>query len=146
MAVQRPVLDQVDIIVRDMDAAVAFYRRLGIEVEDTLPMWASQHRETVTAGDIVLHLDNVEHTRTWNRGWPDSGGSGACVVGFKFVSREEVDRVYADLIGAGYRGQQEPYDAFWGARYAVIEDPDGNAIGMMSPTDPARRTNPDPPA
>ena len=75
-----------------------------------------------------------------------SGGSGACVVGFGFPSRDEVDRVYADLIGAGYRGQQEPYDAFWGSRYAVIEDPDGNAIGMMSPSDPARRTTPTPPS
>jgi uncharacterized glyoxalase superfamily protein PhnB len=142
MADQRPVLDQVDIIVRDMDAAVAFYRRLGIEVADTEPQWADQHRETVMPGNIVLHLDNVTHTRQWNRGWPDAGGSGSCIVGFKFATRDEVDRVYADLVSGGYRGQEEPYDAFWGARYAVIEDPDGNAIGMMSPMDPARRTTP----
>ena len=45
--------------------------------------------------------------------------------------------MYADLTGAGYRGQQPPYDAFWGARYAVVEDPDGNAVGLMSPSDPA---------
>lgn len=139
---QRPVLDQVDIIVSDMEAAVAFYRRLGIEVADTPPPWTDTHRETVMPGNIVLHLDNVRHTRQWNRGWPGSGGGGACVVGFKFASREEVDRVYADLASAGYRGQQEPYDAFWGSRYAVIEDPDGNAVGMMSPSDPARRGEP----
>ena len=113
MAQQGPVLDQVDIIVRDMDAAVAFYRRLGIDVADTPAPWTNTHRETVMPGNIVLHLDNVRHTRQWNHGWPDSGGSGACVVGFKFVSRDEVDRVYADLVGAGYHGQQEPYDAFW---------------------------------
>jgi uncharacterized glyoxalase superfamily protein PhnB len=142
MTDQGPVLDQVDIIVRDMDAAVAFYRRLGIEVQDTPPPWTDTHRETVMPGNIVLHLDNVQHTRQWNRGWPGSGGSGSCVVGFKFVSRDEVDRVYADLVSAGYHGQQEPYDAFWGSRYAVIQDPDGNAIGMMSPSDPARRGEP----
>jgi uncharacterized glyoxalase superfamily protein PhnB len=146
MAQQRPVFNQVDIIVTDMDAAIAFYRRLGIEVEDTAPQWASMHRETVTAGDITLHLDNVEHTRTWNRGWPGTGGSGSCVIGFGFASREEVDRVFADLVDAGYKAQQEPWDAFWGSRYAVIEDPDGNAIGMMSPMDPARRYTPEPPS
>jgi uncharacterized glyoxalase superfamily protein PhnB len=52
-----------------------------------------------------------------------------------------VDEIYADLASAGYTSQQEPYDAFWGARYAVIEDPDGNPV-IMSPLDPARRTDP----
>ena len=52
-------------------------------------------------------------------------------------------KIYADLVAAGYRRQQPPYDAFWGARYAVIEDPDGNAVGIMSPVDPDRRSQPD---
>ena len=143
---QRPVLNQVDIIVTDMDAAVAFYRKLGIEVPDTPPPWDKLHRETVTAGDIVLHLDQVKHTQVWNRGWPGRGTGGSCVVGFGFPSRDEVDRVYADLVAADYRGQQEPWDAFWGARYAVIEDPDGNAIGMMSPIDPSMRWDSPPPS
>jgi uncharacterized glyoxalase superfamily protein PhnB len=65
------------------------------------------------------------------------------VLGFKVGSRERVDEIYADLVAAGYRGQQSPYDAFWGARYAVIEDPDGNAVGVMSPVDPDRRSQPD---
>jgi Glyoxalase/Bleomycin resistance protein/Dioxygenase superfamily len=47
------------------------------------------------------------------------------------------------ITAAGYRGQQPPYDAFWGARYAVIEDPDGNAVGIMSPVDPDRRSQQD---
>jgi hypothetical protein len=34
-------------------------------------------------------------------------------------------------------------DGFWGARYAVIEDPDGNAVGIMSPVNPDRRSQPD---
>jgi uncharacterized glyoxalase superfamily protein PhnB len=42
----------------------------------------------------------------------------------------------------GYRGQQPLYDAFWGARYAVIEDPGGNAVWIMSPIDPDRRSQP----
>jgi uncharacterized glyoxalase superfamily protein PhnB len=65
------------------------------------------------------------------------------VLGFKVDSRDQVDEIYADLAAAGYRGQQPPYDAFWGARYAVIEDPGGNAVGIMSPIDPDRRSQPD---
>jgi len=51
-----------------------------------------------------------------------------------------------ELTAAGYRGQQRPYDAFFGARYAVVEDPDGNPVGLMSPVEPARRSSPPTPA
>ena len=37
---------------------------------------------------------------------------------------------------SGYAGLQPPHDAFWGARYAIIEDPDGIAVGLMSPISP----------
>ena len=33
----RPVLDQVNVVTRDVDASVAFYRRLGVEIADTEP-------------------------------------------------------------------------------------------------------------
>ena len=42
------------------------------------------------------------------------------------------------LIAAGHTALQPPYDAFWGARYAIVEDPDGNAVGLMGPIDRAR--------
>jgi uncharacterized glyoxalase superfamily protein PhnB len=64
------------------------------------------------------------------------------VLGFSFPSREAVDERYADLVGAGYVGRQPPYDAFWGARYAVVQDPDGNDVGLMSPVDPTKRSVP----
>jgi uncharacterized glyoxalase superfamily protein PhnB len=50
-------------------------------------------------------------------------------------TRAEVDRIYSELIAGGYQGRQPPYDAFWGARYAVVADPDGNDVGFMSPID-----------
>jgi len=56
--------------------------------------------------------------------------------------REAVDRTYHALTAAGGASQQPPYDAFWGARYAVVEDPDGNPVGLMSPIDDAYRSTP----
>jgi uncharacterized glyoxalase superfamily protein PhnB len=50
-----------------------------------------------------------------------------------------VDRLYAELTAGGYRGKQPPYDAFWGARYAVVADPDGIDVGLMSPIDQQHR-------
>jgi uncharacterized glyoxalase superfamily protein PhnB len=43
------------------------------------------------------------------------------------------------MTSAGYSALAAPYDAFWGARYAIVEDPNGIAVGLMSPIDPGRR-------
>jgi uncharacterized glyoxalase superfamily protein PhnB len=63
------------------------------------------------------------------------------VLGFTFPTREAVDERYASLTAAGYGGRQPPFDAFWGARYAIVADPDGNDVGLMSPIDESRRTS-----
>jgi uncharacterized glyoxalase superfamily protein PhnB len=146
MADRRPIPDQVNLVVHDMDAAVAFYRRLGVDIPDSSPQWDPHHRSANVQGDIDFDLDSVAFARQWNEGWRGNEAGAGCVLGFKLASRDDVDRVYADLTGAGYRGQQPPYDAFWGARYAVVEDPDGNAVGLMSPIEFALRRDAPPPS
>jgi catechol 2,3-dioxygenase-like lactoylglutathione lyase family enzyme len=144
----RPVLDQINVVVADMSASVDFYRRLGVEVSGDSAgggAWDGHHRTTAQDGDVDFDLDSSAFAAVWSQGWT-AGRTGA-VIGFRVADRETVDRLYGEMTGAGYRGQQPPYDAFWGARYAVLEDPDGNAVGLMSPSDPARRSAPpDPPA
>ncbi len=138
MADERPVLDQINLIVHDMGAMVEFYTRLGVEVPPNMAPWADQHRTVSMPEGLDFDLDTSEFATQWNRGGPQ--GRTGVVIGFRVASREAVDATYHDLVGAGYVGQQPPYDAFWGARYAVVSDPDGNAVGLMSPTDPARRS------
>ncbi len=143
MTERRAVLSQLNLVVRDMDAAVDFYRRLGIEIPDTLPDWQAHHRTADPGGEVGIELDSTAFTKQWNAGWPAS--QPGVVVGFRVATREDVDALYEELTGAGHVGQQPPYDAFWGARYAIVEDPSGNAVGLMSPSDPARRSRPSPP-
>lgn len=57
-------------------------------------------------------------------------------------SRADVDRIFAALTEAGYTALTAPHDAFWGSRYAILQDPDGIAVGLMSPADPAFRSTP----
>lgn len=143
--------DQINIVVHDMDATVAFYRRLGVEVGDDESEWARHHRSAIRLGSddrsgdgergIDVDFDSERFARVWNQGWP--GGTGV-VLGFRVPTRDDVDRLYGELTGAGHAGQQEPYDAMWGARYAVVSDPDGNSVGLMSPADGPRHT-PSPP-
>ena len=136
-----PVLDQLNLVVRDMEASVAFYRVLGLRIDDGGdPAWGRHHRSTTGDGSVDVDLDSVAFASQWDEGWPT--GRAGIVTGFRVSTRDEVDRIYHELTGAGHPGQQPPYDAFWGARYAIVEDPDGNAIGIMSPADPGRRTRP----
>jgi catechol 2,3-dioxygenase-like lactoylglutathione lyase family enzyme len=141
-----PVFDQLNLVVRDMDAALAFYRRLGLHVPDGAiyrTHSGAHHAEITMPNGCRLEFDSTALAKAYNAGWRDSGGSAHCVVlGFSLPSRKAVDARYAELTSVGYRGRQPPYDTFWGARYAVIEDPDGNHVGLMSPKDPARRSAP----
>jgi len=136
----KPVFNQFNLVVSDMAATVAFYRRLGLTIADTSPEWASHHRSASMPTGIDLDFDSTEFARVWDQGWAATRRTG--VLGFAVPSREAVDEMYADMTGAGYNGEQPPYDAFWGARYAIVQDPDGNPVGVMSPVDPTRRTTP----
>jgi catechol 2,3-dioxygenase-like lactoylglutathione lyase family enzyme len=146
MTAASQVLNQLDLVVRDMEATLAFYRRLGLEIPDSA-VWrtasGTHHVNMTTSNGLHLHFDSVELAKHYNAGWqePARGGS-RIVVGFSLPSRDAVDARYADLIAAGYIGRQPPYDAFWGARYAIIEDPDGNHVGLMSPPEPGRQSAP----
>lgn len=137
----RPILDQVNLVVRDMAAMVTFFRLLGIEIEDPPAPWDLHHRAAELPGGLDLDLDSGTFASRWNRGW-DKERSGV-VLGFRVEQRATVDALYDRLVAAGHEGQQPPYDAFWGARYAVVADPDGNSVGIMSAVDPTLRSSPE---
>ncbi len=147
-------LDQINIVCGDMDASLAFYRRLGVEMPDN-NVWrttsgghhasaANPRANNASASqEFGFDLDSTAFAQIWNSGWKGRADlNGRVVVGFHIPTREAVDDVYRDMTGAGYRGLQEPYDALWGARYAMIEDPDGVAVGLMSPTSPEKKSPP----
>jgi catechol 2,3-dioxygenase-like lactoylglutathione lyase family enzyme len=136
-----PVLTGVNLFCKNLTATVAFYRRLGLDIDDGQP-WSGHHVEVPMAGGAQLELDSVELTKGYDPGFvePAGGGSRNALI-FHLPTREAVDKTYTDLTGDGHPGHLPPFDAFWGARYAVVEDPDGNTVGLMSPVDPTLRTD-----
>jgi uncharacterized glyoxalase superfamily protein PhnB len=140
-----PVLDQVNVISGDLHRSLDFYRLLGAVFPRPLPNSAAQlfHVNSEPYDGARLELDSVEFAPVWNAGWAGRADlPGRIVLGFRIATREGVDQRFKSLTSAGYRELQPPFDAFWGARYAIVEDPDGIAIGLMSPIDPARKTPP----
>jgi uncharacterized glyoxalase superfamily protein PhnB len=127
------VFNQANLVVGDMDASLAFYRRLGIDVKppDEWPPGSGYRHAAVEMPDgTLLEWDNVPMAEAWAPQWQ---GPRGVVLGFTFATGDEVDRIFADLVATGHRPLQEPYDALWGARYALVADPDGNAVGLMGP-------------
>jgi uncharacterized glyoxalase superfamily protein PhnB len=138
-----PIFNLVDLVAHDYEATLAFYRRLGAEVHDGLP--GEIRHAHIEFGDIEIHIDNEHLAGLYNSSWR-TGEQSRVVMGFRVATREEVDDRYADMTAAGYVGAQPPYDTFWGARYAVVVDPDGTHVGLMSPSDESRRYWPPNPA
>lgn len=138
------VFNQVNLVVSDMDAAISFYRLLGVDLDPSTDQWppgsGARHVHAYPQDAAAdFDLDNQPMARLWGH---DALNAGDVVLGFAFPSSEAIDEKYGQLVAAGYRGRREPYDAFFGARYAIVEDPDGRLVGLMGPTDPGRRYTP----
>jgi catechol 2,3-dioxygenase-like lactoylglutathione lyase family enzyme len=140
MSDSTPDLHMLNVIVGDMQASLEFYRRLGVTPRSQGAPGA--HVQMKMPGGFSLELDTAESARAWHAGWRADPASARVVIGFALPSRQAVDERYAELTAAGYPGRQPPFDAHWGARYAIVSDPDGNDVGLMSPTDESRRTWP----
>lgn len=128
---QSPTLGQLTIVVQDMGATLAFYRRLGLTIEADA---AAPHVAVELPGGLLVEFDTPALVAQYDSGWSGPTG-GSTVLGFWLPTREAVDETYLDLVTAGYRGHQQPYDAFWGGRYAIVDDPDGNGVGLMTAAD-----------
>lgn len=121
--------DIVGITVSDMAASLRFYRLLGLEIpagSDT-----EGHVEFVTPGGFRIAWDTEALIRSFNPNWVAPTGQ-RLTLGFKCADAAEVDRLYNAVMQAGYRSHQAPWDAFWGQRYAVVLDPDGNLVDLFA--------------
>ena len=125
-----PRLDLVGIIVQDMAASLAFYRRLGFDIPPEAD--SEGHVEAMAAG-LRIAWDTVEVVESFDPDWTRPVGGHKVGIAFLCDSAAEVDEVHAGLIADGYQSYKQPWDAFWGQRYAVIRDPDGNPVDLFAP-------------
>ncbi|MEV5839712.1 VOC family protein [Nocardia sp. NPDC052112] len=125
-----PQLNVIGIVVSDMAASLAFYRRLGLEFPDA---GGDGHLEAALPGGMRLTLDTEAVIESFHPGWQPPTTAGRLGLAFQCANPAEVDAVYRELTDAGYHGELKPWDAFWGQRYATILDPDGNSVDLYAP-------------
>ncbi|ARQ69783.1 VOC family protein [Streptomyces marincola] len=124
-----PRLDLIGIVSDDIPASLAFYRRLGVDIPEGAE--SEPHVETTLPGGLRLAWDDAKVFGDGASGG-DRPTARRIVLSFLCDSPADVDAQYADLVRAGYTGEKEPWDAFWGQRYAVVLDPDGNGIDLFA--------------
>ncbi len=127
-----PQIDCVGVVVKDMAASLDFYRRLGLDFSADAN--AESHVEVALPGGLRLAFDTEEVIRSFDPDWQRPTGGHRVSLAFLCADPADVDRAYAELVAAGYHGHREPWDAFWGQRYAVVLDPDGNAVDLFAPS------------
>jgi catechol 2,3-dioxygenase-like lactoylglutathione lyase family enzyme len=126
----RPAL--IELVVSEMAATLAFYRRLGLDVPAEADDQPHVH---VELGDgLLLAWDTEETIRSFDPDWsPPPGGGHRVALAFACDTPANVDAAWAELTDAGYDGHLAPWDAFWGMRYAVVRDPDGTTVDLFAP-------------
>jgi uncharacterized glyoxalase superfamily protein PhnB len=125
-----PRFEAFSVVVGDMARALAFYRKLGLEFPDGSE--SEDHVEAQLAGGLRYMLDTESVMKMFDPDWQRPSGGHAVGGAFKCDSPEEVDRVYGELLAAGASPHKEPWDAFWGQRYAQLKDPDGTVIDLFA--------------
>lgn len=116
--------DCIGVVSKDMQKSVNFYRQLGIDLPDP----DSDHIEATLPNGMRFMLDSLELIKSL--GWWEEPVGQRMGMGVRLDSPDEVNDLFASLVSQGYKGKTEPFDAFWGQRYAQIVDPDDNAVDL----------------
>ena len=124
-----PPLNAIGIAASDMAESIRFYRALGLDMPETPD---EGHVEAVMPGGARLMLDSEEIILSFLPDWTREIGNQLSLA-FECATPAEVDELYEQVTAAGFQAEKEPWDAFWGQRYALLGDPDGVRINLYAP-------------
>ncbi|GAA1984004.1 VOC family protein [Terrabacter lapilli] len=114
--------------VRDLEASVAFYRDLGLEVPDPQP---GRPLVIHRMGSGVSLLLTTSFAATYDPAWTRPAGGYQQLLEFYVGDDASVDRRWADLVAAGHPGRMPPTQTA-GPYAAMVDDPDGNVVLLTS--------------
>jgi catechol 2,3-dioxygenase-like lactoylglutathione lyase family enzyme len=121
-------LNAIGIVVSDMGRSIAFYRLLGLDVPETPD---EGHVDTFLPSGVRFMLDTETVVRSFRPDWTRAAGNQVSLA-FQCGNAAEVDEIYARMVEHGFHGEKEPWDAFWGQRYAQLADPDGIPVDLYA--------------
>jgi uncharacterized glyoxalase superfamily protein PhnB len=123
-----PELNAIGIVASDMARSIRFYQVIGFDVPDTPD---EGHVDTSLPNSMRLMLDTEATVLSFRPDWKRETGNQVGLA-LECESPAEVDEIYARVTAAGFHGEKEPWDAFWGQRYAQLQDPDGVPVDLYA--------------
>ena len=121
----------IGLVASDLPRTLAFYRAIGLDIPagaDSEP-----HVEVTLTGGFRMLIDPESTIKSFDPDWAaPPAGSPRTALAFECSCPAEVDATYAAVTAAGFDGHLEPWDAFWGQRYATLRDPDGNGVDLFA--------------
>lgn len=122
-------LDAVGVTSSDIRKSVEFYKILGFEFDEFDD--GEQHVESVVKeGSIRLMIDHKELMESLLGEEPKPGNHASFAIAYE--SANEVNEIVRNLIDSGFKVKKEPFDAFWGQRYAMVVDPEGYTVDLYA--------------
>jgi lactoylglutathione lyase len=119
----------VNLYTRDIEAGLRFYRdQLGFQETFRAPREGPPEHVELTLGSFAIGLGTVQAARRVH-GVDASPGAPAMVI---VVWTEDVDLAFAELTAAGVPVIQPPHDTGNDNRNALLRDPDGNLVEIVS--------------
>lgn len=122
-------IDAISVTSTDLHKTVAFYTALGFSFPEYTP--DEDHLEAVPEpGAVRLMIDSATLIESiiGKKPTPANHSSFALLC----ESPEEVNMIAQNIKDAGFTVSKEPWDAFWGQRYAIVTDPDGYSIDLFA--------------
>ncbi len=118
---QRHAITDTCILVRDLEASIAFYRdRLGFALAHRAPGFAD-----FTGAGHTLALWERSHIAAHTGAPVDAAATTSAAIAIKLAGPAELDAAYAELIGKGVSFLRPPQDYPWNARCVYFLGPDG---------------------
>ncbi|SFI58303.1 VOC family protein [Celeribacter neptunius] len=125
-----PVLDAVAVTAKDIERAMAFYTVLGFDFEGGF--LSDDHVEPVRRpGEPRLMIDSAALMEKLTGEAPRAPNHSAFAL--LCDTPAEVDGMAKAVEEAGFSVLVQPWDAFWGQRYATVSDPDGYRVDLFAP-------------
>ena len=122
-----PELNAIGIVASDVGRSIAFYRLLGVD----FPEEGEGHIEATLPSGTRFMLDEESVVKSFRPDWTRETGNQLALA-FECSSPAEVDELWSRAKDAGFEADKEPWDAFWGQRYAQLRDPDGVPVDLFA--------------
>ena len=122
--------DMIGMVVKELAASLKFYRLLGLDIPEGAE--AEDYAQVITPNGYRISWNTVTMIQGLYPDWEEPRGH-RMTLAFKCDTPAEVNALHDAVVAGGYASYKAPWDAFWGQRYAVVIDPDGNLVDLFAP-------------